>query len=61
MWDFEKFKGFLNDLWRAMLDHWVLTILAMVFIFNIASPPILLAFAVFKLVDKSRQEHKYDD
>ncbi len=60
MWDFEKFKGFLKDLWRAMLDHWIITILAMVFVFNVVSPPLLIAFAIFKLVDKSREEHKYD-
>lgn len=60
MWDFEKFKGFLKDLWRAMLDHWIITLLILVFVFNIASPPILIAFAIFKLVDKSRDEHKYD-
>ena len=61
MWDFDKFTGFLKDLWRAMLDHWIITILALVFVFNIASPPVLIAFAIFKLVDKSREEHKYDD
>ena len=60
MWDFEKFKGFMKDLWRAMLDHWIVTILILVFVFNIASPVVLVPFAICKLVDKSRQEHKYD-
>ena len=60
MWDFEKFKGFMRDLWRAMLDHWIITILILVFVFNIVSPPVLIAFAIFKLVDKSREEHRYD-
>lgn len=61
MFDFEKITGFLKDLWRAMLDHWVITLFVLIFVFNVVSPPILIAFAIFKLVDVSRQEHKYDD
>ena len=61
MFDFERVQQFLKDIWRAMLDHWIITLLILVFVFNVVSPPILIAFAVFKLVDKSREEHKYDD
>lgn len=58
--DFEAIINFLKDLWQALLDHWIITMFIIIFAFNVMSPPLLAAFAIFKLVDSSRKKHEDD-
>jgi len=56
--DFERLKEFLGDLWRAMLDYWGLTIIILLFI---TTPVGAAIFGILKLIDVSKEKHKYDD
>ena len=51
-------KQLLKDFWLMMLDYWWLTMVIGSFIFT---PAWIIFFGICKLVQASKERHKYDD
>lgn len=54
-------NDFLKDVWRMMLDHWILSLIVGSIILAPVCPIWIAAFGFLKLLDVSRKKHKYDD
>lgn len=59
MFDVENLKEFAKDLWQAMLDHWIATLIIVTILTGWIFPPGILLFLACKLVDTTRKNRKY--
>ena len=54
-------QEFLKDVWRMMLDHWIITLIVGSIILAPVFPIWIAVFGFCKLLSVSKEKHKYDD
>ncbi len=59
--DSESIMEFLRDVWAMMLDHWLLSLIIGSIVLAPICPVWIVVFGFCKLLQVSKDKHKYDD
>ena len=54
-------QEFLKDVWKMMLDHWIISLIVGSIILAPVCPIWIAVFGFCKLLSVSKEKHKYDD
>ena len=59
--DYERFKEVMHNVWTAMMDYWWLTMIIGSVVLAPIAPLWVAIIGICKLVQRSKERHKYDD